>query len=310
MANEDVVTQEIAEEATALSEYWTEEAMANAIPIELPSVDATIMELSEAQGTAEPWVQEGKMHQMASVAPTGEFIEYADPTESLKTAANTFTTTQVPLSNFSKFPWQTVGKLYMVFGGRNYVGSAWAIAGTESCIFTAGHCVHDKSSGWASNVMFKGRYNNGTSAGTWSMKTLYSLKGWTDNEDFRYDMGACLATRVIRPAIGALGWMANYPANQGPYTGIGYPASPVPGYNFNGQIMWQSVGSYINGSNPIQAYNNMTGGCSGGPWSTTKNGVPYANGLNSFRYTSNPNTMYSPYFGQAFLNLYNTIKGK
>ena len=39
-----------------------------------------------------------------------------------------------------------------------------------------------------------------------------------------------------------------------------------------------------------------------------RNGQWYANGLNSFRYNNNPNTLYSPYYGQNFLNLFQWIK--
>jgi len=310
MADRDVVEQNIDVNLKAISDYWTEEAMAEAIPIELIR-DVSLKELSERAPDNEPWVQDGIMQQMENTAAQGEFHAYPDADELPPAAlAAGYTTSLVPIGNYAKFPWQAVGKIYMVFGGKNYVGSAWAIAGTESCIFTAGHCVYDQKAGWASNIKFEARYFNGASAGTWYMKTLYSVKGWTSNGDHKYDMGAGLATQAIRPKIGALGWMANYPANQGPYTGIGYPAKVIPGYTFNGQQMWQSIGNYVGGSNPIQAYNNMTGGCSGGPWVVYKSGVPYANGLNSFRYTNDPSTMYSPYFGEAFLNIFNTIKGK
>jgi hypothetical protein len=52
----------------------------------------------------------------------------------------------------------------------------------------------------------------------------------------------------------------------------------------------------------------MTGGSSGGFWlvnySAGKTGaVNYINGLNSHTEPSEPNSMYSPYFGQDFLDL-------
>ena len=102
--------------------------------------------------------------------------------------------------------------------------------------------------------------------------------------------------------------MANYPPNQRTYTGIGYPSRPITGYNFHGKYMWQSVGQYISGTVAIQVYNNMTQGCSGGPWRVPYNDKPgYANGINSHRY-GDPTTMYSPYFGEGFLNIVNWLK--
>lgn len=301
----DVITNTVTESEDDIRAHWTDEAMAEAIPLEMPE--------GGPPAPPETWEQIGQLTAMESVAPDGEYLAYGeDDLRETAAQAGTFVTTKVPTSNFTKFPWQAVGKLYMVFGGKNFVGTAWALSGSESGIFTAGHCVYDTEHNfkWASKVLFKGRYNNGSAAGTWTMSTLGTLVGWTKKSGSQYDLGCCLATSKIRPTLGALGWMANYPPNQGPYTAIGYPVTPVTGYAFNGQEMWQSVGPYINGSSILQMYNNMTGGCSGGPWSVTKGGVPYANGLNSFRYTSVPSTMYSPYFGQGFLNLVDVIKGK
>ena len=102
--------------------------------------------------------------------------------------------------------------------------------------------------------------------------------------------------------------MANYPPDQGPYRSLGYPREPVPGHAFNGEHMWQSLGGYINGTNPICMRNNMTRGCSGGPWIVTNNRKSYANGMNSFRCDTEPGTMYSPYFGDGLLNLYDMVK--
>ena len=115
-------------------------------------------------------------------------------------------------------------------------------------------------------------------------------------------MGAAIATSPIRPTTGSSGWMANYPANQGPYTEIGYPGEPIPGFNFDGERMWQSVGAYLDGSTIIRAEGNMTGGCSGGPWTVNNDPQRRPNGLNSHRY-GDGNVIYSPYFGDNFVNL-------
>jgi hypothetical protein len=50
-------------------------------------------------------------------------------------------------------------------------------------------------------------------------------------------------------------------------------------------------------------HNNMTGGCSGGPGMYLKSGQYYAIWVNSFRYTSEPNILRSPYFGSGFTNM-------
>lgn len=58
----------------------------------------------------------------------------------------------------------------------------------------------------------------------------------------------------------------------------------------------------------IGMHNNMTGGCSGGPWLTSYNNQIYVNGINSFNYQGEEGKMYSPYFGEGFLNLINVVK--
>ena len=205
MAHLDVVQQDLAEEEAAVMSFWTDHAMAQAIPLDIP----------ECARMPEPlaWQQQGPPSVMESVAPDDEFpdcrqhqCDEDDPQRLSHMAANGFVTTLVPTSNFTVFPWQTVGKIYMVFGGQNYVGSAWALSGTESAVFTAGHCVYDQPSAqWASKLMFKGRYNNGSAIGTWYMKTLYSLRGWINKSGYQYDLGVGLATSEIRPTMGALG---------------------------------------------------------------------------------------------------------
>ena len=48
----------------------------------------------------------------------------------------------------------------------------------------------------------------------------------------------------------------------------------------------------------------MTGGSSGGAWLRWFDGNwGYINGLNSYKYNNDPNTMYSPYFGDAASSL-------
>ena len=50
----------------------------------------------------------------------------------------------------------------------------------------------------------------------------------------------------------------------------------------------------------------MTGGAAGGPWLRWFNGPSgWVNGVNSYKYGSLPNNIYSSYFGNGAMNLYN-----
>jgi hypothetical protein len=56
---------------------------------------------------------------------------------------------------------------------------------------------------------------------------------------------------------------------------------------------------------------DLTGGSSGGPWITKFSGASgsanYLNGHNSYRYTSHPQEMFSPYFGSQAQSLWYTL---
>lgn len=298
--NELEISETLLSDKAALNEYWTEEALNEAIPIpvDLDRDAETAALLAEKE-----WSAEGELEMNAPLGPDGQVISGWDPQPNCPaTGPNT---EKVP--NHSIIPYSPVGKLFMTFDGNNYVGSAWTIAG--SGVFTAGHCVYDSNNGgWADNIMFVPQYHKGTSPkGRWAAAQIVSLKGWTEGggDRFKYDLAAFKVDRPIQPTTGRLGWLANAPPNQGCVTGIGYPA----GAPFDGKEMWRSTGKNLGDVNPIRAYNDMTGGCSGGPWEIWKDGVPLTNGVNSFRWRNGPqDEMYSPYFGQGFLNIWNWVK--
>jgi V8-like Glu-specific endopeptidase len=273
----------------AVLEYWSEDRLRSTQPLPIPESSAETFAML-------PSTEPGVAVHADSLGPGGAF----------ELASLWFTTSRV--NDITVFPQCAVGKLYMTFGGSNFVGSAWVVA--ECAIFTAGHCLYDtEHGGWATNVIFKARYRNGQALGTWAFSNskLAVPKGWYDNRDFTLDMGAAVSTTPIRPTTGRLGWAANYPVNQGPYTELGYPAQTLPGYPFDGEEMWQSVGDYVSGTNIIRACGNMSGGCSGGPWAIFRDNVWRVNGLNSHRPGGDNDHIHSPYFGQNFLNMLDWI---
>ncbi|MES2443602.1 MAG: hypothetical protein V4574_12295 [Pseudomonadota bacterium] len=293
-----IATLALAPQVQLLNEFWNEDALAAAEPIGLEIAPEAAMQLL-AEAEAE-WQAAGPETTGDPVVPGGAAAELRDPQPPCPAAG--CTTERVP--NRTVIPYCAVGKLFMTFDGSRYVGSAWTIG--ESTVFTAGHCLYDNQggAGWADNILFIPQYHNGAAPlGRWAAIEMATLNGWIagGNDRFKYDLAAFRVDRPIRPATGSLGWLANAAPNQGCITGIGYPAAAP----FNGEEMWRSSGHYVGGSNPIQMRNDMTGGCSGGPWEIWRDGTPLTNGLNSFRYTNDPATMYSPYFGTGFLNLAN-----
>jgi hypothetical protein len=133
---------------------------------------------------------------------------------------------------------------------------------------------------WASNVHFKGRYRNGSDKGDWSMTHFTVPSGWANDHNHAYDMAAAVSGRNIQTKIGSAGWIANFAVNQGSYDAVGYPAEAITGYAFDGKYMWHSQGSFVSGNTSnIEMCNNMTQGCSGGPWSVLVSGKHRMNGL-------------------------------
>jgi V8-like Glu-specific endopeptidase len=277
--------------------YWTPQRMESAVPLPLPKVylpqhlRQQLRALNEKDAARED-------------ALVVSEPEPADAPTAVPLAGG-FDTRLV--ANIGVYPYIITGKLFMTFGTSNYVGSAWTIG--ERSVFTAGHCVHEHNRGWATNVVFESGYNNGAHTGSWALGTLASLDGWVSGEDFQYDMGMGVAASPIRPTTGKAGWIANLNPIQGKIKSIGYPAEPIAGYNFNGQQMWECDGDYREVSGNIMSMNNnMTGGCSGGPGMYLYSGQYYSIWVNSFRYTTEPNILRSPYFGTPFLNLIQWMK--
>lgn len=294
--NEVATSEQLLEEAEALNEYWTPEALAEATPIE------TIIEDEEGPEALfeQDFTPEGAEETARPEPADGEAVAAWDPQPRCPSSGPN--TERVP--DRRVIPYSPVGKMFMAFDGKNYVGSAWVVANIGAV--TAGHCVFEKSlGGWADKVLFIPQYHKGNEPlGRWAASQLVALNGWTNDRDFKFDIGGFKVDRAIKPRTGSLGWLANAAPNQGCITGIGFPA----GAPFDGKEMWRSTGKNLGGSNPIKMANNMTGGCSGGPWEVWRNGTPLTNGLNSFRYRNDPNSMYSPYFGKGFLNVYNWLK--
>ena len=235
--------------------YWTDKTMALAQPIEADIDEEHIQTLM----AAEPWTQEGPPTVMESQLPDGSSV---GDHRYIRDISNTFKTTPVRKPDRDNMLYSTVGKMFMTFNGKNFVGTGWVIA--EKTVFTAGHCVFDKKyGGRADNILFVPQYEDGAApVEKWSAVTIHSLQGWTESRNFKCDMAVFVTDQPARPKTGSLGWMANHAPNQGPYESVGFPDGAIPGYNFNGCHMWQSAGGYIQGSNPIQMHNNMTGGCS------------------------------------------------
>jgi len=222
------------------------------------------------------------------------------------------------MCKYTTYPFCTIGKLFFRRGGSRYVCSAASIG--NCAIWTAGHCLHagdGKPDGWSTNVVFVPAYKDGNAPfGQWSAKQLWVRTSWYKNgipKGLCQDMGGAILHkrngRKISQVVGWLGFAWNWSRVQH-WLSIGYPAAAP----FNGQRMNIAAASYAyNGSvgctpAPVGMGNDLTGGSSGGPWVWKFGTGNYANGNNSYRRSTKPKEMYSPYFGNAAKSLFDTLK--
>lgn len=272
-------------EAQAILDYWTAEQMASAIPMEPPVRDglplsrsASTAMLEGDPGLVSGWPPGGPYDEQRQTFPRGE-----------ESSAQAFSTPPTnPLSGpygpfqrwtmqgtYLNWPRSIHGKLFFSLNGLNYVCSGTVIG--RSTIATAGHCVSDGSSTWATNRMFCPSYNQGganPSRGCWAAATAATTTAWHASGDPDYDY-ACIVTQntgtVVANKIGNVTGTAGraWNWNDVPEMTFGYPA----GTPFAGNIIqqtasvdWYDVDFTAGGPASKAIGSDLTGGSSGGGW--------------------------------------------
>ena len=213
----------------------------------------------------------------SSAAPTKTKTEVAAPTAAgpIKIVSD---------SDLTKFPYQSVGKLFYAKGSNNYAGSAYVVNVTDkNVIFTAAHCL-DSPEGKATNIVFVpaminindtngqlyGRYPqiSGGQGVAWAVDNNWD----PGNMQERYDMGSVklLPRSSDGKNVGEVVTPITLEADLAPYNPstswntIGYPG--VSSQDPQGK-MAEREGTYKNlDNNVVYKYGGMLQGMSGGPW--------------------------------------------
>lgn len=288
----------------ALAKYWNASRMKAAKPdSQLPSMKAAAASAPATLQPKRPINEQGTPQRIAGAAPKAAPKPTAG-TAALARAYNPAYPVGHPVA-------RTNGKVFFTSFGINYVCSA-AIVNTEgkSEVWTAGHCVSDGGA-WNYNWVFVPNYYNGVAPyGYWYGAQLWTTNAWfNNNNDWANDVGAAVLHRNngwrIADYLGSQGIAWNYPVNYYAYA-FGYPQDPP----FNGCCLYAEQGNtYNGGGNTIYMVNYMTGGSSGGPWLRWFDGNwGSINGHNDFKYDAYPQYMYSPYYGNQVMNLYNLVR--
>lgn len=222
-------------------------------------------------------------------------------TSSDATATSTTSATATRMSTSPK-----LGKVFFTMNGSDYVCSGTVVhSANHDVVTTAGHCVNDGSSTFASKFAFVPAYNNGSAPyGTWTAKRLYTTSRWSSSSDFNYDAGFAVMNNnssghSISYITGSYGIAFNQSRGL-TYRSYGYPAASP----YTGQYLYSCYGKAHNDTHSGALDQGipctMTGGSSGGGWIESG----YLNSVNSYKYDSDPNTMYGPYFGTTIKNTY------
>ncbi|MGH2957677.1 MAG: trypsin-like serine peptidase [Solirubrobacterales bacterium] len=278
-----IAVRELSESSVARADdYWTAKRMRNAQPVEL-----------EVAGESP---QQRQDDPIPTVAP----IPYSS----------------FELTDTTSYPNRVHGKVFFSKPGQgNFVCSGTVVnSSNDSTVITAGHCV--KESGvWATNFAFVPGYRNGSAPfGVWSASTLLATQQWVQSEDLRHDVGAAVIARnptgqEIEDVVGGRGIAFNQPAEQ-VYLSHGYPAaSPFDGSKLwacSSQFGWFDTGLPGTGPPTMAIGCNMTGGSSGGGWVIGGQNVV---SLNSYKYLSQTDVMFGPYFGSTAQDLFNQAQG-
>ncbi|SFJ43292.1 trypsin-like serine peptidase [Thermoflavimicrobium dichotomicum] len=171
------------------------------------------------------------------------------------------------VTNTKAYPYRAIAYIQLP---KNFVCTGWFIS--PDTIVTAGHCLYNVSpkdglSGWIPWAkIYPGRNGSSAPYGYANASHLYTVKGWTQDRDPRYDYGAI---KLDRPLGNSVGWFG-FRWQSASLTGIkeniaGYPAG-------KGQTMWQHKDQIRKTKARQLGYQNDTeGGQSGSPVYETYN---------------------------------------
>jgi hypothetical protein len=193
-------------------------------------------------------------------------------------------------------PYTALGRLEFTEGSQPKYCSAELVGNTGDVIMTAGHCVYDNNANrWNTSLRFKLHYSNGSSPQIFDWQCTAVFTGWPQKL-YRKDYAFI---KLRGNAAAAMGLRVGLPVSQ--WTSVGYPSNYASGLNahrVSGNRGRVSAGTVEMTGNPFG------GGSSGGAWLDGN----FAIGLNSFKYDSQPNSMWGPLFDGQTTRLYEFVR--
>jgi V8-like Glu-specific endopeptidase len=177
---------------------------------------------------------------------------------------------------------------------------------SRSIVLTAGHCVLEEGS-LAESITFVPAYDHGKRPfGTFTTEAVYLMPQWRQYENPDFDVAALRVTPnrfgALTDVVGGRGYVTGR-SRFSAFQIYGYPAAALGGEELR-SCRAHGLGSDVFtfryfGPPTMPSSCDMAGGSSGGAWIV--NGQ-YVDGVTSYGYTTNPEKLYSPYFGRAIGN--------
>lgn len=273
-----------AEPRGSVAEYWTEERMQAARPLELSRDGGQARLRAAVAERATPRAQ-----------PVPFFSsEVFDP---------------------SVFPNSANGKLFGTLRELGQFSCSATVLDTPNgrVLMTAGHCVYDPFvSRFSKRLLFVPAYQDGAAPfGGWEWTSSATTRQWARDANSNFDFATIKLRKAggvpISQVTGARPLAAYQPPNQS-YGAFGYPQAFAAG-----ERMWSCMSGYAGedarapreGKPAIAIGCDMTGGVSGGGWFTAAG----LSSVSSFGYRSQPNMLYGPRLGRKAVQLVAQVGG-
>jgi V8-like Glu-specific endopeptidase len=286
--------------------FWTRARMRRARPLDLVRPGSPEEAKREDAGAAG-----GAPHLVPPSAPTSSAPAASD--------GKGATFSSFPAPDPTDYPNSTNGKVFGKLRFGIFECSATSIdAPNASVVFTAGHCVNNGRGHWYDRrwIFVPGFDHGAHPYGKFVARKLWSTGQWVHHENDNYDIGAVVVHRNgagqrLGNAAGGRGIATGRSRDQN-FQAFGYPAESP----FGGRRQWECDSPW-SGNDPSSQSDpgplttsigcDMTGGSSGGGWIIDGQ---YLNGVNSYGYNDEPDTMYGPYFGSAAWRLYKDVRNR
>jgi len=296
----------------AVLEYWTEERMAAAKPLDAPGDPALVEKMAKGVATE---LMAGTTVGRAGDLPATRLGDdtSAGTTVTRPVAPEKASAGGAQTQSINTFPIST-GKLFIGgYGSGSYCSAATINTRSKRVVITAGHCVHEGRGGtWHSNLVFVPRYD-GTAAdptpyGTFQARTLHTFKTWVQKggtaQGWYRDVGmmttfANEAGQRVVPAVGGNGLKIDQ-YYRWPVKVFGYPSN-----RDYGEVMWGCQG--MTRKSGVAARTSLISGCnfgtgsSGGPWVwhySDRTRLGYVRGVTSYGTPQN-RSIGAPHFDSA-----------